>query len=160
MPCFYSHRRRIGGFEGKFSGASGVGVHFHLLIVYRLKKSMNWRKILLMVHLYVGLTAGIFFAILGLTGSIIAVDEDIDHWLHPELWYVTEGRRALPENELVSTAQNRFPRGRVFFVEFPRASNLAQLMQMTDGTAVYINPYDATILGSTVGSSNSDLTLA
>jgi uncharacterized iron-regulated membrane protein len=121
---------------------------------------MNWRKILLIVHLYVGLTAGIFLAILGLTGSIIALDEDIDHWLHPELWYVTEGRRALPENDLVSTAQNRFPRARVFFVEFPRSPNLAQLMQMTDGTAVYINPYDATILGSTVGRSNSDLTLA
>jgi uncharacterized iron-regulated membrane protein len=128
-------------------------------IVYRQKmQSMNVRKIVLTIHLYLGLAAGIFLTILGLTGSVMAFEGDIDHWLHPDLWYVTPGRKPLPENDMVSIAQNRF-HSRVLAVQFPRASNLAQAMQMTDGTAVYLNPYDGNVLGSKVGVTNSDRAL-
>jgi len=128
-------------------------------IVYRQKMlSPTARKIVLTVHLYLGLAAGIFLAILGLTGSVMAFEGDLDHWLHPDLWYVTPGQKLLPENDLVSIAQNRF-HSRVLVVQFPRASNLAQLMQMTDGTAVYLNPYDGSVLGSKVGQNNSDRVL-
>ncbi|MGA3200998.1 MAG: PepSY-associated TM helix domain-containing protein [Bryobacteraceae bacterium] len=114
------------------------------------------RKAVLKIHLCLGLTAGIFLAILGLTGSIMAFEGDLDHWLHPERWYVTPGRRLLPENDLVSIAQNRFRPALVFAVQFPRASNLAQVLRMTDGTIVYLNPYDGTVLGNTVGASHTD----
>jgi uncharacterized iron-regulated membrane protein len=120
---------------------------------------MSLRKIILTIHLYLGLAAAIFLVILGLTGSIMAFEEDIEHWLHPQLWYVTEGRHLLPENDLISIAQNRF-HARVLLVEFPRATNLAQVMQMVDGTVGYLSPYDGTVLGSTVGRSNSDAALS
>jgi uncharacterized iron-regulated membrane protein len=120
---------------------------------------MTFRKVVLAIHLYLGLAAAIFLVILGLTGSIMAFEGDIDHWLHPDLWYVTPGQRPLPENDLISVVQNQFPRTRVLIVQFFRAANLAQLIQLTDGTTVYINPYDGTILGSKVGFSNSDLAL-
>jgi uncharacterized iron-regulated membrane protein len=128
-------------------------------IVYRQKMpSLTARKIVLTIHLYLGLAAGIFLAILGLTGSVMAFEGDIDHWLHPDLWYVTPARKLLPQNDLVSIAQNRF-HSRVLMVQFPRASNLAQVMQMADGTTVYLNPYDGTVLGSKVGQKNSDRVL-
>jgi uncharacterized iron-regulated membrane protein len=114
------------------------------------------RKIILKIHLCLGLTAGVFLAILGLTGSIMAFENEIDHWLRPELWYVTPGRKPLPENDLVSVAQNRFRPARVFAVQFPRAANLAQLIRMTDATIVYLNPYDGTVLGDTLGLSSTD----
>lgn len=123
------------------------------LIVYRQK--MTARKVVLTIHLYLGLAAGIFLAILGLTGSLMAFEGDLDHWLHRDLWYVHPARKPMPENDLVSIAQNRF-HARVLAVQFPRQSNLAQVMQMTDGTAVYLNPYDGTVLGYTVGLSNID----
>ncbi len=119
---------------------------------------MNLRKVVLTIHLYMGLAAGIFLVILGLTGSVMALEEDISHWLHPELWYVTVGRHPLPEDDLISVAQNRF-RARVLAVVFPGAPNLAQVIQMGDGTIAYVNPYNGTVLGSTVGLSNSDLAL-
>jgi uncharacterized iron-regulated membrane protein len=129
-------------------------------IVYRQKMpSTTVRKIVLTIHLYLGLAAGIFLAILGLTGSVMAFEGDIDHWLHPDLWYVKPGPKPLPENDLVSAAQNRF-HSRVLAIQFPRASNLAQLMQMTDGTTAYINPYDGSVLGSKVGLNNSDRALS
>jgi len=120
---------------------------------------MTLRALILKIHLYLGLVAAIFLVILGLTGSIMAFEGDIDHWLHPDLWYVTPGARPLPENDLISLVQNQFPRTRVAMVQFFRAANLVQLMQLTDGTTVYVNPYDGAVLGSSTGLSNSDVAL-
>ena len=120
---------------------------------------MTLRKIVLSIHLYFGLAAGIFLVVLGLTGSVMALEEDLTHWLHPDLWYVKAGAKPLPENDLVSTAQNRFLHARVLAVEFPQQANLAQVIHMTDSTVVYMNPYNAAVLGTSVGRSNSDLAL-
>ena len=120
---------------------------------------MTMRKIVLTIHLYLGLAAGIFLMILGLTGSVMAFESDIDHWLHRDLWYVTPGRKLLPENEMISAAQHQF-NSRVLAVQFSRAPNLAQLLQMADGTGVYMNPYDGTVLGTKVGQNNSDRAIA
>ncbi len=117
---------------------------------------MTLRKVILTIHMILGLAAGLFLAILGLTGSIMAFEGDLDHWLHPQLWYVTPRGQPLPEHDLISVARNRFPRAPVIAVQFPRAANLAQMMQLTDGTHAYINPYDGTVLGDTVGPSSSD----
>jgi uncharacterized iron-regulated membrane protein len=139
---------------------SPIGLHISgLAIVYRQKMpSPTARKIVLTIHLYLGLAAGIFLAILALTGSVMAFEGDIDHWLRPGLWYVAPGRKLLPENDLVSIVENRF-HSRVLLVQFPRAANLAQVMQLTDGTRVYLNPYDGNVLGNNVGRENSELVL-
>jgi uncharacterized iron-regulated membrane protein len=120
---------------------------------------MALRTVILKIHLCLGLVAAIFLVILGLTGSIMAFEGDINHWLHPELWYVTPRGQPMPENDLISIVQNQFPRARVLVVQFPRAGNLVQLMELTDGTSVYVNPYDGTVQGETVGMSNSDWAL-
>jgi uncharacterized iron-regulated membrane protein len=120
---------------------------------------MTPRTVILKIHLYLGLAAAIFLTILGLTGSIMAFEGDINHWLHPDLWYVTPGARPLPENDLISIVQHQFPSARVAIVQFFRASNLVQVMQLTDGTTVYINPYDGAVLGNAIGLTNSDLAL-
>jgi uncharacterized iron-regulated membrane protein len=120
---------------------------------------MTLRSVILKIHLCLGLAGAIFIAILGLTGSIMAFEGDIDHWLHPDLWYVTPGARVLPENDLISIVQNQFRGASVVIVQFFRAANLVQAMQISDGTTVYINPYDGTILGTKVGVTNADLAL-
>lgn len=120
---------------------------------------MSLRKAVLKIHLYVGLVAAVFLVILGLTGSIMAFESDLDHWLHPKLWYVTPAARRMPENDLISIVQHQFPGARVVFVQFFRAVNLAQMMELTDGTKVYINPYDGLVLGYRVGVQNSDLAI-
>jgi uncharacterized iron-regulated membrane protein len=120
---------------------------------------MTLRTVILKTHLFLGLIGAIFLAILGLTGTIMAFEGDINHWLHPDLWYVTPRGNPLPENDLISMAQHQFPRAHVAIVQFFRAPNLVQVMQLTDGTVVYINPYDGAILGNSVGLTNSDLAL-
>src|SRR5882762_9053792 len=108
---------------------------------------MTARKLLLTVHLWLGLVAAFFLVILGLTGSIIAFENDIDHWLHPGLWYVALRGQPIPEGVLIAKVEQQFAPARVTSVQSPRERNLAHLMQLTDRTTVLLNPYDGSVLG-------------
>jgi uncharacterized iron-regulated membrane protein len=112
---------------------------------------MTLRKLLLQIHLWLGLAAAIFLVVLGLTGSIMAFEGDIDHWLHPARWYVTPQARALPEADLIRAVEQKYAPARVGAVEISQQRNLAQQMRLNDRSAVTVNPYDGAILGRTVG---------
>ena len=109
------------------------------------------RRLLLKIHLYLGLAAGIFLAILGLTGSIMAWEGDIDHWLHPGLWYVAVGGRPLSEGELIAGVERQLAPARVAAVQIPQQRNLAQAMQLTDRSVVTVNPYTGAMVGRQTG---------
>jgi uncharacterized iron-regulated membrane protein len=105
------------------------------------------RTLFLKVHLWLGLTAAIFVICLGLTGSIMAFQDDIEHALHPGFWYVKPASQTMPEALLIRTVEQRFAPARVELVLMPRQKNLAQAMRMTDEATVTISPYDGAILG-------------
>ncbi len=113
------------------------------------------RMFILKLHLYLGLASAVLLIILGVTGSIIAFEADIEHWIHADLWYVKAGTVALPQAALIKAAEQRFAPARVRSVQLFRQPNLVQPMQMSDGAMVYVNPYDGSILGRTRGASNS-----
>ncbi len=117
---------------------------------------MTVRGVLIKVHLWLGLIAAIFLIILGLTGSVMAFENDIDHWLHPELFYVKTGPQTLPEQQLIGAVETRFAPARVAAVQVFRQPNLARVMQTTDRKSVYVNPYDASVLGVTEGGFTAD----
>lgn len=128
---------------------------------------MDSRKILLKVHLYLGLVSAIFLIILGLTGSIMAFEGDIDHWLHPHRWYVSVGQQVLPESVLIKTVEEHFASARVTMVQLPTQANIGQLMYLTHGsgpsstrTQVVVNPYDGNILYVGPGATKTQQTLA
>jgi uncharacterized iron-regulated membrane protein len=114
------------------------------------------RRILLKTHLYLALAAAPVFVVLGLTGSVIAFEADIPHWLHPDLFYVRPGPAARPEQELVRDVEQRFAPLRVQSVQILRGANLARVVQLQGGLSVYVNPYDGTILGTARGGFASD----
>lgn len=123
------------------------------------RRSWTARAVFLKIHLWLGLAAAIFLVILGLTGSIMAFEGDIDHWLHPSLWYVEVRPQALPQQELIDRVQRQFAPARVGAVQIFRQRNLAEVMQMSDRSAVLVNPYDGTALGRTTGPSSVQKTL-
>lgn len=84
------------------------------------------RRIILALHLYLGLVSGIFLVILGLTGSVMAFEGQIDHWLHPSRWYVTPHPQTLPESTLLHLVEQRFAPDRVVFFTIAPESNIAQ----------------------------------
>src|SRR5262249_17199785 len=117
------------------------------------------RRVFLKIHLWLGLAAAIFLVILGLTGSIMAFEGDIDHWLHPSLWYVDVHPQALSQQELIDRVQQQFAPARGAAVQISRQKNIVEVMQMTDRSAVFVNPYDGTVLGRTTGPSSVQKTL-
>src|SRR5579863_1597506 len=114
------------------------------------------RKVVLQVHLYLGLIAGLFLIVLGLTGSIMAFEGDIDHWLHPGMWYIAAGGQPLPEGQLIAGVEHRFAPARVAVVQMSQHRDLAQLMLLTDRLGVTVNPYTGAALGRRIVPTRTD----
>src|SRR5438093_12280331 len=108
---------------------------------------MGARNLLLKLHLYTGLVAAIFLVILGITGAIMAFEGDIEHSLHPGLWYVQATANRLPQQQLVSAVQESFAPAHVAAIQICRDPSLAQMMQTTDRATVVIDPYTSAIRG-------------
>ena len=66
------------------------------------------RKILLNVHLVVGLLAAVVLVIVGLTGSILAFDGYYDGWLNPSLYRATPQAHRISEASLQSNVHRRY----------------------------------------------------
>jgi len=126
-------------------------------------------KILLRIHLYLGLCAGIFLLILGITGAITAFEEDTELWLHRQLHYVRPGGQALSEGELIERVNQELAPARVVFMKAYPQTGRSRVMLMIEGkasvpvtetsignwrnwvarkrVAVFVNPYDGSIIG-------------
>ena len=114
---------------------------------------MTTRSILLKVHLWLGVVGSIFLVVLGLTGSVMAFENDIDHWLHPSLYYVQVRLQRVQDAELIHLVERRFAPARVVSLHIFRQPDLAVVAQLNDASAVFLNPYEGRILGRTTGPS-------
>ncbi len=111
------------------------------------------RKVLSWLHLWVGLTAGIAFAVLGLSGSVLVFHEDLLRWQHPQL----EGHPLETRGEVVAAILAReTPRG-LRSIQFPDASMPAVVGFYADGRRGYFAPEDGRLLLSR--SNDDDLLL-
>jgi len=112
---------------------------------------MTARQIILKTHLYLGLAAAAFLVVLGLTGSIMAFEGDIDHWVHRRAWYVAAREHPLAEADLIAKVEQAAAPARVAGIQILPQRNLAQSMQLTDRSSVTVNPYDGSILSRSTG---------
>ena len=49
------------------------------MLRHRLRSALSW------LHLWVGLTAGTLFAVIGLSGTVLVFHEDLLQWQYPQL---------------------------------------------------------------------------
>lgn len=113
------------------------------------------RRILLKTHLYLALATAPVLVVLGLTGSVMAFENDIPHWLHPSLFYVRPRPTTLPEQDLIQHVEQQFALP-VQSAQILNGANLARVFQLPGGWSVFVDPYDATILGARHGGFRSD----
>jgi uncharacterized iron-regulated membrane protein len=71
------------------------------------------RKLIFNLHLYVALAAAVFVIILGITGSIMAFEPEIDHLLHWSLTYVKPAGHALSLAEIGAVVAKAYPGDRI-----------------------------------------------
>ena len=107
---------------------------------------MRLRPLFLDIHLWLGLTAGAFIAVLTITGSIMAFETELERALHPHRSYVTPQGERLSLAQIAAAVQRAHPHDTIgaFVVGArPEFSDVVGL-QRAD---VYVNPYTGAILG-------------
>ena len=113
------------------------------------------RALVVKVHLYLGLVAALFLLILSATGAVMAFEHDIERWVDPGLWNAPIGQHLIDEDRLVTIAESKFSPARVIAIQIAPRPDVVQVMRMSDRAAVYVNPWDGTITGRTVGTTKT-----
>ena len=112
------------------------------------------RRLWLRLHLWLGAGLGLFFALLGLTGSLLVFDDEIDARLNPQLLLSEqEGERIPPDAILNAIAADADPAFRTVWLSAPRLERGTwQAFGGPDddpfGHMVAIDPVSGDVLGS------------
>ncbi|HSC88361.1 MAG TPA: PepSY-associated TM helix domain-containing protein, partial [Polyangiaceae bacterium] len=79
-----------------------------------LARTGRLRHVALLLHRYVGLTLVVFLVTAGLTGTVLAFNDELDAWISPELFEVPAAERYLPNLppfEVAARVQASLPPG-------------------------------------------------
>jgi len=105
------------------------------------------RKLIFNLHLYLALTASLFVILLGLTGSLLAFEPEIERLLYRKLAYVTPGAHTVSFAEIAGIVARTFPGERIQ-AYFPSTSpELSCYFVLEDSGAVYLDQYTGWVLG-------------
>jgi uncharacterized iron-regulated membrane protein len=108
------------------------------------------RRLIVKLHLVGAFVAAIFVVILGLTGSIMAFEDEIDHLTNARLFRVAPGGTPLPLNDLGAKVLATQPGARIFGYGMGVTPDLSYYVA-AGGSTVYINQYTGEILGERSG---------
>ncbi|MHB1206895.1 MAG: PepSY-associated TM helix domain-containing protein [Rhodospirillaceae bacterium] len=113
----------------------------------------NLRPLLFTLHLYLAVAVGLYIAMLGVTGAILAFETEIDLLAHANLAYVTPAPPRLSLAELGEAVAKAYPGQKINHYDMGEAPNLATRVYVSADTRtgdmlVYVNPYTGQILGS------------
>jgi uncharacterized iron-regulated membrane protein len=104
------------------------------------------RKLFFNLHLYAALVAGLFIVILGITGSILAFEQELDQLLHPKLNRVTPQPHKLSLAEISAAVLKALPDAQISGYSLSSAPDTAYQVGTNRGL-VYVNQYTGEILG-------------
>jgi uncharacterized iron-regulated membrane protein len=113
---------------------------------------MTLRKIFGKIHLYLGLTVGLLFALMGLSGSLLVFSEEIDAALNPRLLRVAPLENQASFSVVEQNVRANFPDDKIHRIKMPLDSKDVYefWMNSNEGLRVYVNPYTAEITGSRI----------
>lgn len=111
---------------------------------------MNLRKVLLQLHLVLGLGVGMFLVSAGLTGSVLVWRHEIDAFLHPELLRVEPGGERIPLEQVIEWVQAAYPGISIGQMRMPRSSSevIRVISAGEEPIEILVDPYRGEILGS------------
>src|SRR5438034_3534028 len=104
------------------------------------------RTLVLSLHLWAALTTAAFIISLGVSGSIMAFEDQLDHLFHPQLFRVAPQAQPRTLAELGATASSLFPREHVASYGLSSSPDLSYAVVFGSGT-VFVNQYTGAILG-------------
>jgi uncharacterized iron-regulated membrane protein len=105
------------------------------------------RKLLLNLHLYTALLAGLVIVILGVTGAVMTFESELDELFNPSLFKVQPGPRPLPVADVLSALRTAYPAQKVAALYLPPDAKHAYHAPM-GGSEVFVDGYTGTIVGT------------
>ena len=109
------------------------------------------RRRLLSVHRWLGILLGVYFVMLGITGSLLVFAREIDRGLNPELLTAPPRGEQQPLSAIVDTFRREYPDLPMSYVNYPLPPNGVFNIRSGPNQAsqlyVYINPYTAEVIG-------------
>ncbi|GAB4469486.1 MAG: PepSY-associated TM helix domain-containing protein [Burkholderiaceae bacterium] len=82
---------------------------------------MRDRKTWFSIHRWLGIGLGLWFALVGLTGSVLVFEDPIDAWLNPDLLTTADRRPWLAPDAIVARATDDYALGKVERIRLPVA---------------------------------------
>lgn len=109
---------------------------------------MNFRQVLLWLHRWVGVSAGLVILVLALTGGALVFERPIDRWLNPE-FYPSKPRPAAPQTieATLDVLHRQRPAAKVNWLRFPR-DEWDALVGFSGTRAVHLDQGRGEVLGS------------
>jgi uncharacterized iron-regulated membrane protein len=105
------------------------------------------RKLIFNLHLYLALLAGVFLVIMGLTGTVMAFETEIDRVIHWKLSHVQPGPKALSLEEVGALIAKAFPGERIEAYRPSVSPGLSYQVILEESGTVYVNQYTGDLLG-------------
>lgn len=101
-------------------------------------------------HLYLGLIAGLIVSIVGITGSILVFQDEIDQKLNPELFFVEANGTYKNYGEILPLVKKLYPELGAESIMINKGAENPTYRILKDGyqTEVFIDPYTGEVLDS------------
>jgi uncharacterized iron-regulated membrane protein len=119
------------------------------------------KRLWIQVHLWLGLSLGVVGIFIGITGSVLVYDSDIDAWLNPKRYAVSGAQVALPYGEYVKRAAQALEgRARPLNVRLPESAGAPVVVLAREGrggapggsfTRLYLDPPTGKLLDAVPG---------
>lgn len=100
-------------------------------------------------HVYLGIIAGFIVTIVGLTGSILVFEEEIDTAFNRSLVEVRAQQQKIPIEKIIPLVREKYPELKFNYVmnEDDAPGKAYRFYNFETETEFFINPYDATLSG-------------
>lgn len=117
------------------------------------KSFRNW---IFTLHRYLGLAVGLMTIIVGLTGSLLVFEQDVDRWMIAQQYgaITPQAVQVSPESvvKTIQDGRNDYKLYRLYLPKTPTSPYIGQLASTDDqGMEVFVNPYTGKIIGERVG---------
>jgi uncharacterized iron-regulated membrane protein len=110
---------------------------------------MTTKKLILQLHLWLGLTSGLVVFIVAITGALYVFEEEGRELFQKKYYHVTapETSAHLPLTQLTDTFRTHYPKEKILSIRFKESKDAAYIF-FTKNKLVSINPYTAAIVGT------------
>jgi uncharacterized iron-regulated membrane protein len=105
------------------------------------------RRALLTAHQWIGLFGALFLIVIGVTGSALVFETEIDRALNPAMSYVTPRGQRMPLETLVARGSAAAPTDVVTGIRIAEKPGVADEVLLESGELAMVDPYTGTVLG-------------